>query len=162
MTSDVQHHPTIITTPSDTEIRIEREFDAPREMVWEVYTDPALIPEWLGPRDRQSEVLEYDVRPGGRYRYISRRDGADEFTFYGEFLEVVAPELLVSTFRWEGMNGPGSVDRAEFHEAGHERTLLVATATFGSREDRDGMIRAGMEGGVVASYERLDEILSRG
>jgi uncharacterized protein YndB with AHSA1/START domain len=161
MTSDVQHHPTTITTPTDTTIRIEREFDAPRDMVWDAYTDPSLIPEWLGPRNRQSEVVEYDVRPGGRYRYISRRDGADEIVFYGEFLEVVAPELLVSTFRYEGMSGEGSVDRAEFHEAGAERTLLVATATFASQDDRDGMIHAGMERGVVASYERLDEILSR-
>ena len=60
------------------------------------------------------------------------------------------------------MSGEGSVDRAEFHEAGAGRTLLVATATFASREDRDGMLRSGMEHGVVDSYERLDEILARG
>ena len=91
MTNEVhERNKTSITTPSDTEIRIERTFDAPRGVVWEAYSDPELLPEWLGPRELTMTVDELDVRPGGSYRFTHRDSEGNEFVFFGEFREVAA------------------------------------------------------------------------
>ncbi len=153
-------HPTTVTTLSDTEVRIEREFDAPRELVWEAYTDPELMCEWLGPRRLTMTVQEMDVRTGGSYRYThSDQDGS--YVFFGEFREVDPPRLLVQTFQWEGNDAPPSVDRVEFEELEGNRTRIVVTGAFDSKESRDAMLEAGMEKGVREGYEKLDELLAR-
>ena len=162
MSEDVStRNETRITTPSDTEIRIEREFDAPRELVWEAYTDPELLPEWLGPREMTMKVDKFDFRAGGSWGFTHTTPDGQSFVFYGEFREVEEPTLIVRTFGWEGMPGKQSVERVEFEEAGEGRTLLVTTSTFESKEDRDGMLESGMERGVNDSYERLDELFAR-
>lgn len=157
------HHPTTVTTPSDTKIRIEREFDAPRELVFEAYTDPELMREWLGPRRLTMTVQEMDVRTGGSYRYTHQDDDSDSdpFVFFGEFREVDPPRLLVQTFQWEGNDQPPSVDRVEFEELDGDRTRIVVTASFDSAEARDAILEAGMEKGVREGYEKLDELLVR-
>ncbi|HKT84289.1 MAG TPA: SRPBCC family protein [Solirubrobacterales bacterium] len=159
MTSDANTpHPTTITTPSETEIRIERVFDAPRELVWEAYTDPELLCGWLGPHRLQMTVQEMDVRSGGAYRY-THSDGDGSYFFFGEFLEVEPPRLLVQTFNFEGNADDESVDRVEFEEIAPDRTRLVITGNFKSVEARDGMLRSGMEKGVNEGYEALDRLL---
>jgi uncharacterized protein YndB with AHSA1/START domain len=162
MTSDVHElHTTSITTPSDTEIRIERTFDAPRELLWKAYTDPELLPEWLGPRDLTMSVDAMDLRPGGSYRYTHRDSAGNEYVFFGEYREVEPPKLLGRTFEFEGMPGVTSIERAEFEELDGERTKIVVTSAFPSKEDRDNMLQSGMERGVNEGYERLDELLAR-
>ena len=160
MTGNTTGHKTEITTPSDTEIRIEREFDAPPELIWEAYTDPELIAEWLGPRDGEMSVQEMDVRPGGVYRYTHRSSDGSEHRFSGEFREVEAPRVLESTFKYEPIDDV-SVDRLELEEIDGGRTRLVAISTFDSKEARDGMLQSGMEKGVVEGYDKLDEQLAR-
>ncbi len=154
-------HPTTITALSDTEVRIERLFDAPRELVWEAYTDPELLCEWLGPRRLTMTVQEMDVRSGGSYRYTHQSDEDGPFVFYGEFREVDRPRLLVQTFDFERNDLGPSLDRVEFEQVGAEQTRLVITATFGSVEARDSMLQSGMEKGVNEGYEKLDELLAR-
>jgi uncharacterized protein YndB with AHSA1/START domain len=162
MSNDVhERHKTAITTPSDTEIRIERTFDAPRGLVWEAYTDAELLSEWLGPRELTMTVDEFDFRPGGSYRFTHRDSDGNEFVFFGEFREVEEPEFMVRTFQFEGMPGKVSVERAELEELDGERTKIVVTSVFDSKEDRDGMLQSGMERGVVDSYARLDELFAR-
>ena len=162
MTNEVhERHKSSITTPSDTEIRIEQTFDAPRQLVWEAYTDPELFPEWLGPRELTMTVEEFDLRPGGSYRFTHRDSEGNEFVFFGELREVEEPNLIVRTFAWEGMPGKFSVERAEFEELDGDRTRIVVTSSFDSKEDRDGMLKSGMERGVVDSYSRLDELFGR-
>ena len=162
MTNEVhERHKTSITTPSDTEIRIERTFDAPRQLVWEAYTDPELLPEWLGPRELTMTVDEFELRPGGSYRFTHRDSEGNEFVFFGELREVEEPNLIVRTFAWEGMPGKFSVERADFEELDGDRTRIVVTSSFDSKEDRDGMLQSGMERGVVDSYSRLDELFER-
>jgi uncharacterized protein YndB with AHSA1/START domain len=162
MTNDVhERHKTSITTPSDTEIRIERIFDAPRALVWEAYTDPELLPEWLGPRELAMTVDEFDLRSGGSYRFTHTDSEGNTFVFFGELREVEEPELLVRTFEWEGMPGKLSVERAEFEELDDGRTRIVVTSSFDSKEDRDGMLQSGMDRGVTDSYARLDELFAR-
>lgn len=155
-------NPTTVTTLSDTEVRIERDFDAPRPLVWEAYTDPELLSEWLGPHRLTMTVQEMDVRTGGSYRYTHESPGGDgPFVFFGEFREVDPPRLLVQTFQFEGNEHPPSLDRVEFEELEDDRTRIVVTATFPSVESRDEMLRSGMERGVAEGYEKLDELLAR-
>lgn len=156
-----QRHRTTVTTPSDTEIVIEREFDAPRELVWKAYTDVELLPEWLGPREMTMTVDHFDLRPGGSYRFTHRDPSGNEFVFFGEIRRVEEPTLIERTFAWEGMPGKESLDRAEFHELDGGRTKLVVISVFESKEDRDGMLQSGMERGVSDSYDRLDEVFAR-
>jgi uncharacterized protein YndB with AHSA1/START domain len=162
MTNEVhERNKTSITTPSDTEIRIERIFDAPRQLVWDAYHDPELIPEWLGPRELATTVERLDLRAGGSYRFVHTAPDGNEFSFFGDFSEVVEPEYVVRTFAWDGMPGKQSVERADFEELEDGRTRVVVVSTFDSKEDRDGMIESGMEHGVNASFERLDDLLAR-
>lgn len=153
-------HPTTVTTLGDTEIRIERLFEAPRELVWEAYTNPELLCEWLGPHRLEMTVQEMDVRSGGSYRY-THSDGDGSFVFFGEFREVDPPRLLVQTFDFESNEHGESVDRVEFEEVDPDRTRLVITGTFPSAEAREAMLDAGMEKGVAEGYEQLDELLVR-
>jgi len=160
MTGDANpHHPTTISTPSETEVRIERVFDAPRELVWEAYTDPELLCQWLGPDRLTMTVQEMDVRSGGSYRYTHQSEEDGPFVFFGEFREVDPPRLLIQTFNFAGNDGGESVDRVEFEEISPERTRLIVTGSFESVEARDGMLRSGMEKGVNEGYEALDGLL---
>ncbi len=159
MTSDQQTVRAIVTTPTDREIRIERIFDAPRERVFALWTDPALIPEWWGPRGTTTVVDQADVRPGGAWRFVVHSKGVEQ-GFHGTYREIVVPERIVVTFEWEGLPGHVSVETAIFEELG-ERTKLIATSLFDTTDDRDGMLKSGMEGGMNDSYARFDALLAR-
>lgn len=162
MSEQTEKHETTITTPSDTEIRIERTFDAPRDLVWECYTDPDLLCEWLGPRNLTMRVEEYDVRVGGSYRYVHSDEAGNEYVFFGEFLEIAPPEHIVQTFGFVMEPPiPPAIDRSDFEDLGDGRTRIVTTSTFESKELRDGMLQSGMETGVVQGYAQLDELLER-
>jgi uncharacterized protein YndB with AHSA1/START domain len=149
-----------VTTPSDREIRIERVFDARRDRVFAVYTDPELIPEWWGPRGTTTIVDVMEPRAGGSWRFIAREADGSETAFRGTYREVTPPERIVQTFEWEGMPGHVCVETAEFEDLG-DRTRVVTTSIFHTAEERDGMLGSGMEGGMNETYQRLDELLER-
>ena len=149
---------TTLTTPSDTEIVMTRMFDAPRELVFKAYTDPAAVPHWWGLRNSLTRVEAMDVRPGGRWRYVQVEADGREYAFYGEYREVVPPERLVSTFEFEGFPGKVTVDATTFEER-DGKTFLTTRSRFDSVEDRDGMLASGMEGGAVETWDRLAEYL---
>jgi len=151
---------TTVTTPTDREIRTERVFDAPRDRVFEAYTDPKLIPEWWGPRDTTTIVDRMDVRAGGGWRFVMRNTDGSETAFRGTYREVEPPERIVQTFEWEGMPGHGSVETATFEDLG-ERTKVTTVSLFHTTEERDGMLGSGMERGMNETYARLDELLAR-
>lgn len=150
-----------ITTPSDREIRIEREFNAPRDRVFALMIDPQFIPEWYGPDGGTTIVDQMDVRPGGAWRYVMKGPDGSETAFRGTYREITAPERLVQTFEWEGLPGHVSVESAVFEELDGGRTKIVVTSTFDTTEDRDGMLASGMEGGLNETYARFDELLAR-
>lgn len=150
---------TNITLPSDREILITREFDAPRETVFKAMTDPDLIPRWWGPEKYPTRVDKMEVRPGGKWRFLSRGEDGTETGFRGEYREVLAPERIVQTFEWEPMAGHISVETAEFTEQ-DERTLLTSRTVFASKEDRDWMIQSGMENGLRETHDRFTELLA--
>jgi uncharacterized protein YndB with AHSA1/START domain len=162
VSNDQQHaQSAIITTPAEREIHIERVFDAPRERVFEAYTDPDLIAEWWGPRNGTTIIDEVDPRPGGKWRFITRMPDGQETAFRGSYREVTPPERIVQTFEWEGLPGHVSVETATFEDLGDGRTKVTTVSVFDSAEDRDGMIESGMERGLNESYARLDELLAR-
>ena len=134
---------------------MEREFDYPRELVWEAYTEPELLAQWLGPHGSNMTV-EADVRVGGKYTW---KEG--EMQFWGEYREVDPPSVLESTFEFSGAPGHVSVDRLELHELDGGRTRLVAVSTFDSKEDRDAALQSGMEKGVREGYEKMDAVLEQ-
>ena len=150
--------PTTVTLPSDREILITREFDAPRELVFKAMTDPDLIPRWWGPRGYTTTVDKMDVRPGGAWRFINGIPGGEESAFRGEYREIVPPERIVQTFEWEPMAGHISDETATFTER-DGRTLLTNRTVFASKEDRDGMIQSGMEKGLAETHDRFAELL---
>lgn len=149
-----------LTTPSDTEIKVTYEFDAPRELVFEVMTDPKQVPSFWGPRTEKTIVETMDVRVGGKWRFIHQSPNGDQTAFRGEFKEIAPPERLVQTFEWEGMPGHISTDTTVLEDIGGGRTRLTATSRFASKEDRDGMLQSGMESGARDLYERLGEVLA--
>ena len=150
----------VVTTPSDREIHIVREFAAPRDRVFAVYTDPELIPEWWGPRGTTTTVNQMDVRTGGSWRFVIRNSDGSETGFRGTYREVTPPERIVQTFEWEGMPGHVSVNTAVFEDLG-DRTRVISTSLFHTTEERDGMLGSGMERGLNETYARLDEVLAR-
>jgi len=137
---------TMVTKPSELEIRIERVFDAPREHVFSVWTNPDLIPEWWGDG---TVVEEMDVRPGGTYRFRI----ANGYALEGEFREVDPPERLVQTF----MN---HLQTLEFEDLG-ERTKLTQTMLFDSAEERDTTMQYGVEEGAKGGFARIDAVLEK-
>jgi uncharacterized protein YndB with AHSA1/START domain len=161
MTSQTDPRTATITTPSDREVRIERIFDAPRDRVFAAMTDPALIPEWWGPRGRTTVVDVMDVRPGGSWRFTIDMEGGEETGFRGTYREVTPPERLVQTFEWEGMPGHVAVETATFEDLGDGRTRFVTVSLFHTTEERDGMLASGMEQGMNETHQRLDELLAR-
>lgn len=148
-----------VTRVSDTELRLTREFDAPRELVFKAMTDPALLSRWWGPRRYRTVVDELDVRPGGKWRMRNIAADGGEHAFRGEFREVVPPERVVWTFEYVPLPGHISVETMTLTER-EGRTLLVVRDQFSSKEDLDGMVNSGMESGARESYERLDEVLA--
>ncbi|MDQ3696302.1 MAG: SRPBCC family protein [Chloroflexota bacterium] len=157
MTSD--SNPTTFTRLSDREGSMSRVFDAPRELVFSAYTDPAHIPHWWGPRDVKTTVDTMDVKPGGAWRYVHRGADGAEYGFRGEYREVVPPERLVSTFEFEPMPGHIVVDTAIFEDL-DGKTRLTVTSLFQSAADFDGMLESGMESGATESWDRLAELLA--
>lgn len=154
---------TIKAEPGKQELFIIREFDAPRELVFRAFTEPDLVKQWMGPRDLKIKIEHMNCKSGGSYRYAHADSNGMEFWFNGVVHEVHAPDRIIQTFEFEGLPERGHValDTATFEELPGGRTRVTGQSVFKSVADRDGMINAGMERGVVDSHERLDELLAK-
>jgi uncharacterized protein YndB with AHSA1/START domain len=147
-----------VTTPSDREIVMTREFDAPRDLVFEAHSSCEHMSRWWGPRRYEVSSCEMDFRPGGTWRIVHRGSEGEEHEFYGEFRDIVRPERIVWTFEYGGFPGSVSVQTLTLEE--HDgTTTLTATSVYDTVEERDGTLESGMEGGAAESLERLDELL---
>jgi uncharacterized protein YndB with AHSA1/START domain len=153
-------HDTEITVDPDVPlVRIVREFDAPPAAVYRAHVEPDLFARWSGPDSLTTDVVEWDARTGGSYRFVQRRD-AEEYGFYGSFHELRPAELIVQTFTFEGMADGVALEKLRFEDLGDGRTRLVGTSLVDSFEDRDAFVASGMETGVVEGYRKLDRILA--
>ncbi len=152
-----------LTTRGDREIVITRAFDAPRKLVFDALTKPELVKQWLlGPDGWSMPVCEIDLKVGGKYRYVWRRDkDGTEMGMGGVYREIVAPERVVATEKFDQSWYPGeAVGTSVLTEQGG-KTTLTQTILYESREARDGVLKSGMEKGVVASYDRLAKLLEK-
>lgn len=150
-----------VTTPSDEEIRMTRLFNAPPELVFEVMSKPEHVKQWWG---RLGEgysvpVCEIDLRVGGKWRFVNRHPKG-EVCFYGEYREVNPPGRLVFTEIFEQYPDTVSVVTAELKLEGN-KTRLIATVKYPSREVRDMVRSTGMEHGAGMSYDELEKLLAR-
>ena len=156
-----KHKTTIIAEPGKQEMRLSREFDAPRELVFQAFTDPELYVQWLGPRRLTTQLVIFEPRSGGQWRYLQKDQSGNEFGFHGVYHEVRVPERIIDTFEFEGLLEAGHValETLILEALPRGRTRLTAQSVFQSVADRDGALQSGMEEGLNDSYERLTELL---
>lgn len=157
-----------VSLPSDTQVRVTRDFAAPRELVWQAHTDPKLVTRWmLGPPGWSMPICEMDVRPGGAYRWRWRsNEGGQEFGFFGKFREVEAPARLVHEETYDPGDIGGAMDASQpaiietrFTEQNGVTTLEMVM-TFASKEIRDAAVSTGMTDGMEMGYERLEKLIA--
>jgi len=150
-----------VTTPSEREIAMTRTFDAPRSLVFDAWTKPELLKRWLGVRNGWSlAVCEVDLRVGGAYRFVWRGPDGAEMAMGGVYREIVAPERLVSTEKFDDPWYAGeALDTIVLVEE-DGKTTATTTVLYESQEIRDAVLESGMARGVAESYDVLAELLA--
>jgi uncharacterized protein YndB with AHSA1/START domain len=137
---------------------IERVFNAPRELVFQAWTDPEHIRKWFGPRDHPATQMSMDVRPGGRWRGCLRStETGNDLWLGGVYREIVPPERLVFTFAWEeeGERGLETLVTITLVEQGEKTRMIFRQSPFQSSGERDGH-----HGGWTSTFDRLDDYLA--
>ena len=150
--------PATLEMPSDTEIVMTREFNAPRELLFDAWTKPEHVRRWWGLRGSKVPVCEIDLRVGGKWRWVLGEPESGEHAFSGVYLEIVRPERLVRTEWYEAIPGAEYVLTQTFTES-DGKTTLRQHLKYKSAQHRDGHIMSGMEAGMQETFERLDELL---
>jgi uncharacterized protein YndB with AHSA1/START domain len=153
---------TVTAEAGKQELFITREFDAPRELVYKAHIDPKLYVQWPGPHGYEMILETFEPVSGGKYRYIHKDKDGNEYGFHGTFHEM-SEELMIQTFEFEGLPERGHVvlDTVRLEELPGNRTRVKIHSVYQSVEDRDGMVKSGMETGVREGYERLDDVLEK-
>ena len=146
-----------VTLPTDEQILITREFDAPRHLVYRAWTTPELVTRWWSGRRGRVTSAEIDLRVGGMWRYVMVANGGFEVAFHGEFHEIVPDERIVSTEVYEGMPDAQAVDTVTFTEA-NGRTTLAILVQHTCREHRDAHVDSGMEAGMQEAMDLLERV----
>jgi uncharacterized protein YndB with AHSA1/START domain len=149
-----------VTLPTDEQILITREFDAPRHLVWKAWTTPELVKRWWHANRGEMTVCEIDLRVGGRWRYVMVAGRDLEVGFHGEFREIVPNERLVSTEVYEGIPDAeehAAVDILTLTELAG-RTTLTVLVEHPTKEGRDAHINSGMEDGMQDAMDLLEEV----
>ena len=150
-----------LTARGEREIVITRIFDAPRDRLFDALTQPELNKRWLlGPPEWSMPVCEVDLKVGGAYRYVWRHTNGNEMAMGGVYREIARPMRLVHSEKFDQAWYPGEalITTTLVEEGG--RTKFTATMLYESREARDGVLKSGMESGVIQSYDRLAELLA--
>ena len=149
-----------VTLPTDTQILITREFDAPKHLVYKAWTTPELVRQWWTARRGEMTVCEIDLRVGGAWRYVMVADGGFEVGFHGEYREIVPNERLVSTEAYEGIPEPdanASLNTLTLTEV-DGRTVLSVLVEHPTKEGRDAHVESGMEAGMQDAMDLLEEV----
>jgi uncharacterized protein YndB with AHSA1/START domain len=149
-----------VTLPTDEQILITREFDAPKHLVYKAYTTPELVKRWWHANRGEATIVEIDLRVGGRWRYVMVTDDGLEVGFHGEYREIVPNERIVSTEVYEG------IPDADAHAALNAltltevdgRTTLEILVQHKRKEDRDAHIDSGMEAGLQDALDLLERL----
>jgi uncharacterized protein YndB with AHSA1/START domain len=146
-----------VTLPTDEQILITREFDAPAHLLWRALTEPDLVKRWWSGERGEVTSAEIDLRVGGRWRYVMVAYGEFEVAFHGQYLEIEPHERIVSTEVFEGFPDAESTNTMTLVE-GDGRTRLTTLVQHTHKEHRDGHINSGMEGGLQESFDALERV----
>jgi uncharacterized protein YndB with AHSA1/START domain len=149
----------VVTLPSDREIRIERTFDAPADLVFKAWTTPEYVRRWWGDEQAPVVLCDIDLRPGGAWRYVTRAADGSEFGWHGVYGEVDAPHRLVTTEVFEGFPDAEAQNTLTLVEHDGVTTMTVMVL-HQSKEYRDGHVNSGMEGGMQLALNRFDDVLA--
>jgi uncharacterized protein YndB with AHSA1/START domain len=146
-----------VTLPTDTQIKIERQFDAPAHLVYRAYTEPELVRRWWTAKRGEMTVVHIDLRVGGGWRYAMETPDGFEVAFHGEYREIVPGERLVSTEVYEAMPDATALDTVTFEER-DGRTLLTIVVEHTRKEHRDAHVESGMEEGLQDALDLLEQV----
>jgi uncharacterized protein YndB with AHSA1/START domain len=146
-----------VTLPTDEQILIAREFNAPKELVYRAWTTPELVKRWWNAKRGEVTIAEIDLRVGGVWRYVMVTDDGFEVGFHGEFREIVPNERVVATEVYEGMPDAEAVNTVTFDEEDGRTTLTILVQHM-SKEHRDAHIDSGMEAGMQDAFDLLEEV----
>ena len=147
----------MVTLPTDEQILITREFDAPKQLVYKAWTTPELVKRWWHAKRGEVTICEIDLRVGGRWRYVMLARGEFEVAFHGEYREIVPNERIVSTEVYEGMPEEEAVTTVNFGEV-DGRTILTLLVQHTSKAFRDAHVDSGMEDGLQDALDLLEEV----
>ena len=152
---------TIITAePGQREILITREFDADREKVFRLFTEPALFVEWISPREVMTTLDTFDAVNGGSFHYEQSDANGNTSGSHGVFHLVDEPDCIIQTYESENNErGQVQLDTLRFEKISGKKTRVTSQSIFQSVADRDTMINSGRARGVIESHERMDELL---
>jgi len=150
----------VIVEPGKQEMSYTRTFDAPRELVFKIYLDPNLIPQWWGPGYLTTVVDKMEVRPGGIWRYIQHDPEGNDYAFFGVYHSITPNERIITTFEFEGTPGHVTLDTVDFKEE-NGKTTLYGQSVFQSVADLQGMAEAGAESGMIEMMDRLEVLLEK-
>jgi uncharacterized protein YndB with AHSA1/START domain len=146
-----------VTLPADDQILITREFDAPRELVYRAWTTPELVKRWFGGNHGEVTSAEIDLRVGGRWRYVTSYGEGPDMAFHGEYRELVPNERIVSTEVYEGAPDAAALNTLTLTE--HDgRTTMTVLIQHQSQANRDAVLHAGMETGMNAALDKLEQV----
>jgi uncharacterized protein YndB with AHSA1/START domain len=152
-----------VTLPTDEQILITREFDAPKHLVFKAWTTPELVKRWWHANRGEVTTAEIDFRVGGKWRYVSVTDDGTEVGFHGEYREIVPDERIVSTETYEGLpegvseEEGSTVNTATFTEA-DGRTTVTILVQAANKVSRDAIIDSGMEAGMQDALDLLEQV----
>lgn len=148
-----------VTLPSDTQVLIVREFDAPRALVWKAYTTPELIKRWWAGKRGQVTSVDSDLRVGGTWRYVMVANEGFEVAFHGEYREIDPESRLVTTEVYEsGEPNPEAAQITTTFTEVDGRTTLEQVMEVSSREVRDMILQTGMEDGMQEAYDAMEQV----
>jgi len=146
-----------VTLPTDEQILITREFDAPRHLVYKAYTTPELVRRWWSGQRGEVTSVEIDLRVGGMWRYVMIANDGFEVAFHGEYREIVPDERIVSTEVFEGMPGAEALDTTTLAEV-DGRTTMTILVEHATKEGRDAHIESGMELGLQEAMDLMEQV----
>lgn len=144
-----------ITTPTDREVMVTREFDSPATIIFDALTKPEILQRWYGQEGWEMVVCDVDLRVGGKWRFVSRLPGGKEIGQLGVYQEIVPGKRLVNTENWEDWDAGECLVTTDLEEQGG-KTLLTTTTLFPTTEVRDFILKSGFEESVSVFYDRLE------
>ena len=148
-----------ITTPSDREVLLTREFDAPSALVFDALTQPELLRRWYGPTGWTLIVCEIELKVDGAWHFVVQRPDGKKFGQLGNYRVIKRPHLIVNTETWDDWDaGETLVTTSLSERAG--KTTFQSNILFPSQEVRDIVVKGGLEHGTAESYQKLDDLLS--